>query len=246
MSDDTRPNLGDEPAATPPPESEGPLPNRFTRGTFLGCLGIACVLGMAALLALPLDVWRVPEWVGLLVPLVAFGALALGAWLLARVPAGRLPSAPNPWRPLTGAGAPPLVERPATASNRVGAAFSLTLLLAGLVAFVALSAGLFQRHATLAAVVVMGVAGAALAGYGLLVTMERLPPPAWRWVRTPIRGGGWRAGAPLLLAGLAGLAWSLLVAAQAGYPWGPVGLALLVLASVAAAPLARRAPPGER
>jgi hypothetical protein len=78
------------------------------------------------------------------------------------------------------------------------------------------------------------------------VLAGRLPPPAWRWERTPIRGGGLRAGAPLLLAGLAALAWSLLVAAEAGYPWGPVGLGLLVLACVAAAPLARRVPRGER
>ena len=36
------------------PGGDGPLPNRFTRGTLVGCLGICCVLALPVLFFLPL------------------------------------------------------------------------------------------------------------------------------------------------------------------------------------------------
>ncbi len=109
--------MSDESTSESRASDMAPLPNRFSRGTLLGCLGIACVLAMPALLFLPLDEWHVPGWVGVLVPLLALCALAVGAVLLARVPSATA-SASDPWRPLTGAGMPPLLEHPAASGNR--------------------------------------------------------------------------------------------------------------------------------
>ncbi len=111
----------------------GPLPNRFNRATLLGCLGIACVMALPLLLFLPLDEWSVPGWLALLAPLAGIAGLAVGAGLLMRVPSGGAP-ARNPFAPLTAAGAPPLVERPATAANRAGAAIALALFAVALLA----------------------------------------------------------------------------------------------------------------
>jgi hypothetical protein len=237
--------VSDEP--TPPMQSGqmAPLPNRFTRGTLLGCLGILCVLALPVLLFLPLDEWRVPGWLALLVLLLAFSAMAVGVLLMAGVPPGSLPVARNPLRPLTGAGMPPIIERPAAAGNRMGALVTLALVLAGLAAVFVIAGGAFHRQALLPAILSISLASGALVVYGLLIGVGRLPPPAWRWVRTPIRGNA-RSAAPLVLAGLAALAWALLVAADAGYRWGFIGLGLLVVGGVLAAPLARRLPRNDR
>jgi hypothetical protein len=53
-------------------------------GALVGCLGILCVLAMPALLFLPVETWGAPTWIILLAPLVAFGIVALGGWLLWR------------------------------------------------------------------------------------------------------------------------------------------------------------------
>lgn len=233
--------MSDEQTAEPFGSDAAPLSNRFTRGTLLGCLGIACVLAMPALLFLPLDEWHVPGWLALLVPLVAVGLLALGGLLLARVPAGSAIAARTPWRPLTVAGAPPLVERPATRANRLGALAASVFVAVVLVATLIIASGAFHRRALPVAIVLVGLAGVGLAVYGVLVGLGRLPSPAWRWVRTPIRGVA-RSAAPLVLGGLAALAWALLVAADAGFHWAYVGLAALVVGGVLAAPLARRVP----
>jgi O-antigen/teichoic acid export membrane protein len=237
--------MSDEPATESHETDMAPLTNRFSRATLLGCLGIACVMALPVLLFLPLDDWHVPGWLALLVPLAAFGAVALGAVLMARVPPASLPRARSPLRPLTGAGMPPLVERPATLANRFGAAALVVLALAGLAAVLIIAGGAFHHQGLPVALVSMGIVGGGLIGYGLALARGYLPPPAWRWVRTPIRGVS-RSAMPLVLAGLAALAWTLLVAADAGYRWGWVGLGLLVVAGVLAAPLARRAPRDDR
>jgi hypothetical protein len=237
--------VNDEPTSELRDTELAPLPNRFTRDTLLGCVGIGCVLGMLGLFFLPLDVWHVPGWLALLVPLLALGVLALGAWLLMRVPAGSLPIARDPLRPLTGAGRAPVVERPATAANRLSAGLTLSLALTGAAAVGVIATGAFHRRALLPAILVTGLVGCALVGFGVLVGAGRVPPPAWRWVRMPLRGAA-RSAIPLGLAGFAALLWALLVAADAGYRWGVIGLGLLVVGFVLAAPLARRAPREDR
>ena len=126
-------------------------------------------------------------------------------------------------------------------ANRLGAIAAAALLVVALIATLVIATGAFQRRALPAAILIVGLAGVALAVYGALVGLGRLPPPAWRWVRTPIRGMA-RSAAPLVLAGLAAAAWALLVAADAGFRWAYVGLAALVVGGALAAPLARRAP----
>lgn len=232
--------LYDAPGADSSLASAEPLSNRFTRGTLLGCVGLLCVLALPVLLFLPLDTWRVPGWLAVLVPLAGIGGLALGALLLMRVPPGS-PPAPNPFAPLTAGGMPPLVERPATTANRIGVAVTLLLLSTALAAVIVIAGGAFQHHELLPALFVIGLCGCALIAYGALIGTNRLPPPALRWVRQPVTGHI-RQAAPLVLAGLAALTWMLLVAADAGYRWGFIGLGLLVVGGVLAAPLARRAP----
>src|SRR5579885_2532690 len=113
------------------PEGREPLPNRIPRGTLLGCLGLCCVLAMPALFFLPLESFGEPCWMQLLVPLVAFALVAFGAALLARVPPGVPLHSNDPRFPLTGVGALPLRELPATGPNRVALGV-VGLLLAGI------------------------------------------------------------------------------------------------------------------
>ncbi|HEX6122946.1 MAG TPA: hypothetical protein VFY89_07290, partial [Ktedonobacterales bacterium] len=128
MSDEQSMAPGEYPGEYPP---DAPLPNRFTRGTLLGCFGILFVLAMPALLLLPLERWSPPLWLQLLVPLAAFAAAAFGAWMLARVPAATPMRSRDPRQPLTGAGVPPLIERPARPANRLMAALVALLLATG-------------------------------------------------------------------------------------------------------------------
>ncbi|HEX6819338.1 MAG TPA: hypothetical protein VF120_13250 [Ktedonobacterales bacterium] len=228
----------DAQGADSPLASSEPLPSRFTRGTLLGCVGILCVLALPLLLFLPLDTWRVPGWLAILAPLAGICALALGAALLMRVPLGNSP-ARNPFAPTTAGGMPPLVERPASTANRLGAVVTVIVSLVVVAAVIVIASGAFQHHGLLPALLTIGLGGCVLILYGGLIGAKRLPPPALRWVRQPVRGQ-MRQAAPLALAGLAALTWMLLVAADAGYRWGFVGLGLLVIGGVLAAPLARR------
>lgn len=224
------------------PDVDGPLPNRLTRGTLVGCLGILGVLAMPALLFLPLEIWAPPTWVALLVPLVAFGAAAAGAWLLARVPSSVPPRSDNPIRPLTTAGAAPLLERPARPENRWSLAVAGGLMVCAAAGFVlAARAGVRQRG-LLAGIGVSGVAGGALVLDAVLVAGRRAATPALRWVRSPIQEAFARQGIPLALVGLVCVVWALWVATGAGYAWGAAGLAALTLGGVLAAPLTRRLP----
>jgi len=223
------------------PEGDGgPLPNRVTHGTLIGCLGICCVLAMPVLLFLPLESWDEPFWMQLLVPLVAFGSVALGTALLARVPPGILPRSRDPRFPLTGAGALPLRETPATVRNRLAlCVVGLLCLLIALGVLLAVASGA-EEPALLAGVLVAGAAGVLLALDGAVVALHRAPIPAWRWIRAPVQARRTPRGTPLALAGVATALWALLMLAYAGLVVGAVGMALLLLAGVLAAPLAQR------
>src|SRR5262245_14985026 len=223
-----------------PAEHRGPLPNRFTRGTLVGCLGIGCVLAMPALLFLPLESWGEPFWLQLLVPLAAFGSLACGGALLARVPPGVPPRSNDPRYPLTGLGAPPLRETPATAPNRLALALVGLLLCAIALGVVLAMASEEQESALLAGVLLAGIAGVLLALDGAVIALHRAPVPAWRWIRAPVQTRRVPRGTPLVLAGIAIALWALLILAYVGLTIGAVGMAILLLVCVLAAPLTRR------
>jgi hypothetical protein len=224
------------------PNGDDVLPNRLTRGTLVGCLGILCVLAMPLLLFLPLESWGEPFWVQLLVPLLAFAAAALGAGLLARVPAGVQVRSSDPRYPLTGAGSLPVREVPATPPNRVAMGTAALLVACALFGVLLAMWSEAREPALVAGVLMAGVAGVLLALDGLLVAVQRAPTPAWRWVRLPVQSRRAPRGSPLALAGIATALWALLILAYAGLKIGAVGLALLLIAGVVAAPLARRIP----
>ncbi len=229
-----------------PDLSEGPLPNRITRGTLLGCSGLLSVLAMPALLFVPLERWAAPLWLWLLVPLVAFALAALGTWLLMCVPASSPMRSRDPAHPLTGTGQAPVLERPAARANRVAASSLAALVLAGMCGYLLASGSAMVLPRLERGIALSGIAGVVLIGDGLLVAGRRLPVPAVRWVRVPVQSSFSRQGAPLVLVGLVWVTWALWVALEDGIGVGAAGLALLTLAAVAAAPLARRAPPGGR
>lgn len=219
---------------------DGPLPNRFTRGTLTGCLGICCVLALPVLFFLPLEAWGDPFWMQLLTPLVAFCAVALGVTLLARVPAGAQFRSNDPRFPLTGAGALPLREAPATRVNRLAlglVALLMAWVLAGVL--VALWSGA-QEPTLVIGVLAAGLAGVLLTLDGALVATLRAPIPAWRWVRLPVQSRRAPRGISLALAGLAVTFWALLITAYIGIPLGSIGLALLLIVCVLTAPITRR------
>ena len=231
----------EQPEAAAPPELTAP-PARITSGTLIGCLGILCVFAMPVLLFLPVENWGAPTWVILLAPLLAFGIVALGGWLLWLVPATRVPRSDDPLRPLTASGEPPLLERPATARNRVSLGIVVALLACGALGYVVAAFSLAGNSSVLIGIALAGLAGICLALFAALVSGGHVPAPAWRWVRAPIQQKGSRSAWPLLLGGLALLAWALTISVFYGYWWGALGAGLLVVGGVAAAPLARRLP----
>lgn len=232
----------DEPSETTASSELTAPPARITSGTIIGCLGILCVFAMPVLLFLPVETWGAPPWIILLAPLLAFGIVALGGWLLWLVPASSVPRSDDPLRPLTASGEPPLLERPATAQNRVALGIVLALLICGIFGYIIAAFGLTGRASVLAGIALAGLAGICLALFAALVSGGNVPAPAWRWVRTPVQRRGSRSSWPLLLGGLALLAWALTVSVFYGYWWGALGAGLLVIGGVAAAPLARRLP----
>lgn len=219
----------------------GPLPNRFTRSTALGCLGLAGVFALPGLLFLPLEDWRLPSWLTQLMALGVFAALAGGAWLLVRVPSGGAPHARDAQRPLTRSGQSPVVERPAQRGNRVTLVALVALVALAAVGYLATGAAatVAAEGASLLMVVVVGAVCLVMGG---LVAAARVPVPAWTWARMPIQAGWRPQGVAIALFGLALLGWALLGAAGVGFRWGVVGLAMLLLASVVVSPLAQRWP----
>ena len=146
----------------------------------------------------------------------------------------------DPRFPLTGIGTLPLRETPATAPNRVALGV-VGLLLLGIILGVLLAiASDAHEPALLAGVLIAGIAGVLLALDGAVVAMQRAPIPAWRWIRIPVQSRRAPRGTPLALAGIATALWALLILAYAGLVIGAVGMALLLIACVLAAPLTRR------
>jgi hypothetical protein len=232
----------EEPGGTAPSSQDaapGPLPNRFTRATALGCLGILGVLALPGFFLLPLEDWHLPRWGTQTLALAVFGALAGGIWLLARVPVAGQLRGRDAWHPVTAAGRAPLRERPATPGNRAMLALVAALVLLAALGYVLASAAA-TSGASGGGTALAGTAGLACAALGYFVAVGRLPAPAWGWTRTPIRSGPRPRGVALALFGGAVLGWALLVAASGGYAWGEIGLAVLVLGSVLVPTLAAR------
>lgn len=222
------------------PSAPGPLPNRFTRATAVGCLGIAGVFALPALLFLPLEEWHLSGWITQTIVLAVFAAVAGGAWLLARVPAEGTARAADALHPLTRTGRTPLREQPADGGNRTVLLVFWALVLVAAGGYIATGATTGARFgASIAVVAAVGLLCLALGG---LVAVGRVPVPAWAWARAPIHPGPLPQGLAVALFGLALLGWALLGAAGQGYRWGIVGLAVLVLASALLTPLAHRWP----
>ncbi len=220
---------------------EAPLSNRVTRGTLLGCLGILCVLILPLLLALPVDLWSLPRWMALLVPLVGCVAVTGGAALLAHVPSTAIPRSGDPRHPLTKSGMAPLVERPADWRNRAMLLAVGVLMLACLVGYAIASFAMPSQAALLDGTVTVTIAGALLALLSLLVGFRVVPLPAARWTRMPISGQPGRASF-VMAVGLVALGWALLSAAFLGFLYGKIGIGVLLLGAVFVAPLMRRLP----
>lgn len=238
----------DEPETGPPQQpalGEPPLPNRFDRGTVTGCLGIACVLALPAILFLPVETWGLPEWVLRLVPLVAVGFALAGAALISRVPTAAAGRSADPRRPLTGSGRPPLMERPAEEENRAALLIAWALVVVCVIGYLSVS---FARRPAgiVAGTLLASAAGGALVIYAALALARRLPTPAWRWVRTPISGLGSAQSLPFAATGVIALTWSLFVAAGEGYIWAPLGVGALILGGALIGPLTQRLPPRSR
>jgi hypothetical protein len=229
--------------ALPDPARTGlePLPNRFTKATALGCLGILGVFALPIFLLLPLAEWHVRPWLLHLLELAVFLAMAGGIWLLSRVPAARAAQVADPRHPITRAGRSPLVEAPATARNRL-TALAIAALALGMMAVYVAAGSVIGQPRFGAVVAIAGMLGALCIALGAGIATGRLPIPAWRWARMPIDAYVIPQGIATCLLGAAALGWSLLAAAGAGYAWGKAGLALLVLVSVLLTPAARRWP----
>ncbi|MGE5334001.1 MAG: hypothetical protein ACM3N4_04810 [Nitrososphaerota archaeon] len=219
-----------------------PLPNRLTRGTMMGCLGLAGVMALPLILFLPLETWGLPRWMFLLAQLLAFCAFGGGIWLLARVPSATRAQSNDPLRPLTARGTHPVLERPARWPNRLGVCVIGALLALGLLGFALAAFDLNWQAAVPAGMLVDCLAGITLAGYGAGIAYGRLVPPALHWVRTPATAHWLPQGGSVLLAGLTLTGWALLIAAEARFAWGAIGLIILLLSIVLIAPTFRRLP----
>lgn len=221
---------------------DGPLSNRLTRGTLMGCLGLVGVLALPLMLFLPFETWGWPRWALLLVQLVAFCAFGGGIWLLARVPSSARIRSNDPLHPLTASGAAPVLERPAGMANRLGVVAVVALVALALGGFVLAGFATGQQFAIPLGMALVALAGIILAIYGFCIALGRLDPPALRWVRIPATLTWLPQGGSLMLVGLTLMAWALLIATEAHFAWGAIGLVVLLLAVLLVAPTFRRLP----
>lgn len=239
MSEDderrTEPEAGAE-------RAEGPLPNRFTRGTFVGCLGILCVLTLPALLAIPVESFQLPAWVQRLIPLVGVAVVVFGAWLLSRVPAAGGPRVGDPDRPLTRSGRAPVLERPATGANRGALAGAVSLVACAAAGYVLVSVAGGSNAALLGGTLLAYVAGMLLLILSLLSAVNRAPAPAWRWQRMLAQRNISTQAVPFACAGVVAVVWALFVASEQGYFWAPLGVGLMILAGALTGPILQRLP----
>lgn len=225
---------------------DGPLPNRLTRGTLIGCMGLAGVLALPVMLFLPMETWGLPRWGFLLAQLASFGALGGGIWLLAHVPSSARARSNDPLHPLTVHGVAPILERPARRANRMGAGAVCALLAVGIGGFILAAFDLTWQPAVPFGMALAALAGLALAVYGVGITFGRLEPPAVHWLRRPATTQWLPQGGSVMLLGLTLLGWALLVAAEAGFAWGAIGLVAMLLGTLFLAPAFRRLPARSR
>lgn len=232
----------DEPQSQIAEFPDAPLPNRFNRGTLVGCLGILGILALPLMLYLPFETWGLARWAILGLQLLAFSGVGGGIWLLAHVPSAPPERSSDPRRPRTALGRDPVLERPASWRNRLGMAaiFAALVVAAGGFAFASFSA--IGQLAIPLGMAMVSVAGLALAAYGVGIAFGRAEPPAIHWVRTPATSRWLPQGGWVMLVGLTLLAWALLIAAEAQFAWGVVGLVVLLLATIVLAPAFRRLP----
>jgi hypothetical protein len=222
-------------------DDQMPVRARLDRSTLTGCLGILCVLALPALLFLPVESWHLAPWLLHLIPLIAVGMAALGAWLLVRMPANQATRANDPLHPLTSEGLPPVLERPAQYSNRIGLIACCMLMLISLAGYALVTFGATDT-AMLAGTLLASGAGGVLLLYGVVAAGRRLPVPAWRWIRLPIQGGMVFQALPFAFIGLITLVWALFIAASQGYIWAPIGVGALILGCALIGPMTQRLP----
>lgn len=233
---------GDSAPAREDIASDAPLPNRFSRGTLTGCVGILCVLTLPALLFVPIEEFNVPGWIQRLIPLLGVTVVVAGAWLLSRVPTASTPRSGEPDHPVTRSGRAPVLERPATTANRAALVVSAALAIccAGGYALVSTAGG---ARPVVAGTLLSYLAGMLLLGNSLLAMANRTPAPAWRWERVYIARNNARTQAvPFACAGIVSVLWSLFVASEQGYIWAPLGVGVMLLAGALTGPILLRLP----
>lgn len=223
-------------------QGAAPLPNRFTRGTLLGCVGILCVLALPALLAIPVETLPLPEWVQRLVPLVGVAIVIVGAWLLSRVPSAGARRISDPTRPLTRSGRAPVLERPAADGNRLMLGSALALCGCCVVGYVLVSMTGVSDVAILVGTLITYLAGLLLLGLSVLALFLRLPVPVWRWERIAVQRNLAPQALPFACVGVIAVVWSLFIAAAQGYFWAPIGVGALLLAAALTGPILQRLP----
>ena len=221
-------------------EDVGPLPNRITRGTVVGCLGILCVLALPALVFLPIEDFRLPAWLLRLTLLAGLALVACGIWLLGRVPSGFVARPADPLHPLTSEGRSPVIERPAETSNRLSLGVVALLTVVAACGCLVASFAPFGRRDVVVGTAMTSVVGFCAVAMSALVLTRRTPTPAWSWVRAPIAGGGGAGIFALACGGIVVVVWSLFVAGFAGFMWARIGLGMLVLFGVLLGPLIQR------
>src|SRR5262245_61310535 len=209
------------------------------RPPLLGCIGLLCILALPALLFVPVELLALPRWLALLLPLLGVGLAAVGVRLVALVPPTTPPRSDDPLRPLTGGGRVPVREQPATMANRAGLAVAVVLVLLSAGGYVLVSAAPSQWSILAGTLLTTGT-GTLLVVYALLAARRRLPIPAWRWVRAPVRAGLATQSTPLLLLGAVALVWAQIAAFEAGYTWAAFGVGILILCGALAGPIGQR------
>jgi hypothetical protein len=221
-------NERDETDSLIPGSSRGSPSSSLNRGTLIGCAGILLVLSFPALLFLPLERLQMPLFCWNLIWLLGLSLLALGTYLLIRMPADARIRAVDPGRPLTSSGRSPMLEQPAERGNRVALLVEYGLVLCastgyGMVSFAAESAEIAVGTLMLSASGYCLLLGGSLAGRRVI------PVPAWRWVRLPVHGGMAPQTFATMGLGLVLLVWSLILGVEDRYLLLSLGLGLLFL-----------------